>query len=164
LAHATGAVYDLFRRRILHAVAIFAGAVFGSRFGINGVAVAVAFSLVGMYFLMAGLTLRLAQGNWRQFLACQIPGACVTALITIGAHIVATSLRASGFPMLVTLPLTVSAGVLLGVVGVLGLPRARLPENTRWALETIDEMIMKAVLTLQGKGMPVPFLAGRLEK
>jgi PST family polysaccharide transporter len=164
IAHATAAVYHMFRRRIVLAVAIFVGALLGSKYGINGVAVGVASSQVMMYVIMARLSLRLIGGNWRQFAACQMPGAIVTALIAIGAHTVATLLRANESPTFVTLLLTVPAGFVIGIVAVLGLPRTKLPDNVRWSLEKLDEMIAKAALILQGRGLPVPFMAGRLNK
>ena len=97
IAHATAAVYHMFRRRIVLAVAIFLGALLGAKYGINGVAVAVAASQVMMYVVMARLALRLIHGDWAQFIACQMPGMLVTALITIGSHAVATLLRVNGW-------------------------------------------------------------------
>jgi ABC-type uncharacterized transport system permease subunit len=113
---------------------------------------------------MARLSLQLTGGDWFSFAACQIPGVAVTALIAIGAHAVATVLRASGTPVFVTLMLTVTAGMIIGVAAVLGLPRTKLPDNVRWSLEKLDEMIAKVALNLQGRGLPVPFMAGRLNK
>jgi O-antigen/teichoic acid export membrane protein len=164
VAHGLGAVYKIFHRRIVLAAAIFLGAFLGSRNGISGVAVGVAASMVMMYFLMAQLCFRLTQGNWRQFASCQVPGICTTALITSAAHSAAVLLRANGLPLIVTLGGTVLTGVLTGVVAVLALPRAKLPESSRWTLQKIDASVAKAVLILEGRGFPVPFLAGRLEK
>jgi hypothetical protein len=93
-----------------------------------------------------------------------MPGVCVTALIALGSHTVATLLRANEAPTFVTLMLTVAAGGAIGIAAVLGLPRARVPENVRWSLEKLDETMSKAALTLQGRGVPVPFMAGRLNK
>jgi PST family polysaccharide transporter len=164
VAHATAAVYHMFRRRIVLGVAIFLGAWLGSQFGITGVAVGVAASQVMMYAIMAQLSIRLTGGSWSQFVACQMPGVCVTALIALGSHTVATLLRANEAPTFVTLMLTVAAGGAIGIAAVLGLPRARVPENVRWSLEKLDETMSKAALTLQGRGVPVPFMAGRLNK
>jgi PST family polysaccharide transporter len=164
IAHATAAVYHMFRRRIVLAVAILGGALLGAQFGINGVAVGVASSQVLMYFIMARLSLQLTGGDWFSFAACQLPGVGVTALIAIGSHAVATALRANGTPVFVTLLLTVSAGMIIGVAAVLGMPRSKVPDNVRWSLEKIDEMIAKVAVNLQGRGLPVPFMAGRLNK
>jgi O-antigen/teichoic acid export membrane protein len=164
VAHGLGAVYKIFHRRIVLAMAIFLGALLGSRYGIAGVAVGVAASMVMMYFLMAQLCFRLTRGNWREFAWCQIPGVCTTALITSAAHAAAVLLRANGFSLFVTLSGTVLTGVLTGVVAVLALPRTKLPESSRWTLQKIDASIAKAALVLEGRGFPVPFLAGRLEK
>lgn len=164
IAHATAAVYHMFRRRIVLAVAIFLGALLGSRYGINGVAVGVAASQIMMYFVMARLSLQLIGGSWPQFIACQMPGALVTGLITIGSHTVATLLRMNGVSPFVTLVVTVASGMVIGVTAVLGMPRAKVPDNVRWSLEKLDEMIAKAALMLQGRGLPVPFMAGRLNK
>jgi PST family polysaccharide transporter len=161
---ALGAVYSIFWRRVFLSAAIFAGALVGSQYGIAGVACGVAASMVLMYFLMARLCFRLMQGDWRQFAIGQLPGICTTALITSGAHAAAVIARANGFSTFVTLLLTVSAGVLIGAVAVMALPRTKLPESCRWSLEKIDASIAKAALGLHGRGFPVPFLVGRLEK
>jgi len=164
VVQALGAVYGIFWRRVVLSAAIFIGALIGSQQGIAGVAAGVAASMVMMYFLMARLCVRLTQGNWRQFALCQIPGICTTALITSGAHAAAVLLRGSGVSTFVTLLVTVLAGVLIAALTVLALPRTRLPESCRWTLQKIDGSIAKAALVLQGRGFPVPFLAGRLEK
>jgi O-antigen/teichoic acid export membrane protein len=164
VAHATAAVYHMFRRRVVMGAAIFLGAWLGAQFGIAGVAVGVAASQVLMYAIMAQLSIRLTGGSWSQFVACQMPGVLVTALIAIGSHTVATLLRVNEAPMFVTLVLTVTAGVAIGIAAVLGLPRAKVPENVRWSLEKLDETMSKVALTLQGRGVPVPFMAGRLNK
>lgn len=164
MVQALGAVYGIFWRRVVLSTAIFAGALIGSQQGIAGVAGGVAVSMVMMYFLMARLCLRLTQGNWREFALCQIPGICTTALITSGAHAAAVMLRANGFSTVVTLLVTVLAGVLIAALALLALPRTKLPESCRWSLQKIDAAAAKAARVLEGRGFPVPFLAGRLEK
>lgn len=164
VVQALGAVYSIFWRRVVLSTAIFVGALIGSQQGITGVAAGVAASMVMMYFLMARLCLRLTQGNWRQFVLCQMPGICTTALITSGAHAAAVMLRANGFSTFITLLVTVLAGALIGAVAVFALPRTKLPESCCWALQKIDVSVAKAALVLEGRGFPVPFLAGRLEK
>jgi len=164
VANATGAVYPMFRRRIVLAAAIFAGALIGSRIGIVGVAMGVATALLLTYFLMAHLCLRLTQCTWRQFAIAQIPGACVATVVTICAHLVALVLRAHGFSTFNTLALSVAVGVGVGLACVLTLPRTWLPDSSRWTLEKIEGIVTKVALSFHGKGFPVPFLAGKLEK
>jgi PST family polysaccharide transporter len=164
VVQALGAVYSIFSRRVVLSAAIFAGALIGAQQGIAGVAAGVAASLVMMYFLMARLCLRLTRGNWREFVLCQIPGVCTTALITGGAHAAAVLLRTSGFSTPLTLLVTVLSGLILAPAAVLALPRAKLPESCRWSLQKIDASLAKALAVLEGRGFAMPFLAGRLEK
>jgi PST family polysaccharide transporter len=164
VAHGLGAVYRIFSRRVVLSAAIFAGALIGSQYGLSGVAAGVAASMVLMYFLMARLSIQLTRGNWREFALCQVPGFCATALITSGAHAAAVLARANGLPTFVTLLVTVLAGVMTGAVVFLALPRARLPESCLWSLRKMDASIARAAMVLEGRGFPVPFLAGRLEK
>jgi PST family polysaccharide transporter len=164
VVQALGAVYSIFWRRVALSAAIFAGALIGSQQGIAGVAAGVAVSLVMMYFLMARLCLRLTQGDWREFAICQIPGICTTALITCAAHAAAVLMRAHAFSTGLTLVVIVLSGLAVAVVAVLALPRTRLPESCRWSLQKIDASLGKGIGVLEGRGFPVPFLAGWLEK
>jgi hypothetical protein len=164
VVHGLGAVYRMFSRRVVLSAAIFAGTLIGSQYGIAGVAAGVAASMLLMYLLMARLCIQLTQGNWWEFALCQIPGFCTTALITSGAHAVAVLARTNGLGTFVTLLVTVLAGVMIGAAALLALPRARLPESCRWSLRKIDASVARAAIVLEGRGFPVPFLAGRLEK
>jgi hypothetical protein len=120
--------------------------------------------MVMMYFLMASVCIRITQGNWRQFALSQIPGLCTTALITSGAHSAAVLARGRALSTFSTLCVTVLAGILIGAFAVLALPRTKLPESCRWSLQKIGGAAAKGALILEGRGFPVPFIAGRLEK
>jgi hypothetical protein len=58
----------------------------------------------------------------------------------------------------------VAVGVGVGVISVFTIPRSWLPDSSRWILEKIDAVVARAVLHLEGRGFPVPFMAGKFEK
>jgi O-antigen/teichoic acid export membrane protein len=98
LARATGAMYRRAWRQALYAALVFGGAWVGSHWGIVGVALGVLGSLAVNFFLMAHLSLTLANVTWRRFGQAHLPAMLCAALagtlalfsITILRHNVAS--------------------------------------------------------------------------
>lgn len=86
LARAKGLVYAQFARHSLYATMVIAGAILGTRFGIEGVAYAVSFAVFIMYILMAQLSIKIIGGTWCKFFQAQIPGILIGICIAIIAN------------------------------------------------------------------------------
>ncbi len=64
IARATGVVYRRAWRQWVYAIAIIGFAFVGQKYGINGVAIGVAFGITLNYLLMTQLTISLLEINW----------------------------------------------------------------------------------------------------
>jgi PST family polysaccharide transporter len=71
LARAKGLVYSQFRRHLSYAIFALLGAILGSRFGINGVAVGLTGATFLMYLLNAQLALKITGASWLDFFGAQ---------------------------------------------------------------------------------------------
>src|SRR5262249_48614827 len=81
LVRARGAVYLKFFYHSIYALAVFGGAIAGSRWGITGVAIGVVGANGLVYLLMARLSLRLTGSGWRLFLLAQLPAVAVSGAV-----------------------------------------------------------------------------------
>lgn len=97
LAHASGRVYAEAARQAVFAGLVVTGAAVGSRWGIGGVGAGVACAGFAMYVMMSRLSLRVLGCGWRPFVAAQLPGAGVGALVGTAALGARTALERSGF-------------------------------------------------------------------
>lgn len=77
VARATGDVYPFFWRAIGYSILVLGGSYIGTRWGVPGVAVAVAGSVVFVYLSMAQLSIRLLPYGWREFWSVQGLGVAV---------------------------------------------------------------------------------------
>jgi O-antigen/teichoic acid export membrane protein/thymidylate kinase len=141
VARATGAVYRRAWRQTAYMLCVMAGAWFGRRWGIAGVAFGVLGALMVNYTLMADLGVRLVHLSWRRFWTAHLPG-----LLTAGAAGAlmwgfATMLRGWGLsPWAVV--------VVAGVLGLGGLflimwaaPRVFLGDDGLWLLRQIRKSV-----------------------
>jgi PST family polysaccharide transporter len=83
VAKATGKVYEEAWRQLIFAVLLIAGALFGYKYGIEGVGVAVVISSLWFYISMAHLTIRIINITWLDFLKAQLPGFLVLLIVTL---------------------------------------------------------------------------------
>ena len=93
LVRAKGATYRSALRKAIFAAMVFGLSTFGSRWGIEGVAVAVLFAVISNYILMAHLAHHLIGATWRQHLAAMRLGTGVGLVVLVLAHIVASLTR-----------------------------------------------------------------------
>ncbi|MEM1042737.1 MAG: lipopolysaccharide biosynthesis protein [Bacteroidota bacterium] len=118
LARATGAVYNRAWRKAVYAGCVLAGSLAGSAWGIEGVAVGILLALVGNFFLVADLSLRLTGVTWGYFLRMHVPPLLLAALVFGTSFGLAEVLRSVAAPAaLVALSGMGAAGLLsLGLV------------------------------------------------
>ena len=93
VARATGAVYARAWRQGLYAAAIAAMSFIGQNWGVRGVAVGVVAAVACNFLLMAHLSLRLTDLNWRTFGAAHVPGLLLAVAIGVLTWWLASWLR-----------------------------------------------------------------------
>src|SRR6266550_4064251 len=141
VARATGAVYRRAWRQATYMLCVVAGAWFGRRWGIAGVALGVLGALAVNYLLMAHLGLRLAGLSWRRFWQAHLHALVTAAVVAALVGGLAPLLRAWGVPDIAVL---VTAGG-LGLGGTLLLvraaPRVFLGADGLWLLEQVRRLV-----------------------
>jgi PST family polysaccharide transporter len=82
VAQSAGRVYGELRNQVAYAVLVLVGAVAGSSFGLNGVAVGVGIAIVGMFVLTTRLALDATDASWQTFFGRQV-AAAVAGLVSL---------------------------------------------------------------------------------
>ena len=83
VVQATGKIYSEVRRQFIYLLVVTGGALFGIRFGIEGVGAAVILASLWLYFSMAQLVLNIFGKNWGDFFSAQLPGLLIASMIGI---------------------------------------------------------------------------------
>lgn len=137
IARSTGAVYRRAWRQVLYAGLVVLGAWIGQRWGVSGVAWGALGALAVNFFLMAELSLDVAQITWREFWAAHRPAVLLTVCsfpVVWGATQLVRDLDAPPIAVILV------AGVLqLLVCGVLiaRLPQLFLGKDGQWMMDTL---------------------------
>jgi O-antigen/teichoic acid export membrane protein len=137
LARAMGTVYQRALRQAVYAVAVVVGALIGSRYSLNWVAVGVTGAIVLNYLLMAQLSLRTAPITWAQFFYRQGRGLLLAALTAAGAVPAVLALRQADAGNLFTI-----VGGALAALAVLGIcflvrPAVVLGRDGKWLMGVV---------------------------
>jgi PST family polysaccharide transporter len=90
----------------IYAVAVVLGSLFGTRFGLVGVASGVVLAISINYFIGAAMSLHLLQASWREYFRSQAPGIGLGVLTAVIAYCLRWALLAAGAGQIVTLGLT----------------------------------------------------------
>ena len=151
---ASGAVYEEIRRQAAHAALLVLGAWFGSRWGLAGVAVAVAGAQAVAYLLMAQAALPLLGLRRRHLLRCHLPALWVGAWAALASWPAAEGLRALGCPAMPALAIEVAVWGLAVVAAMRHAPPFVRSPSIPWAL---------AHLPLDALGAPGRHVRGALE-
>lgn len=85
VTHASGQVYAELQRQMVYAAWVLAASLVGARWGIGGVAIGVATAIVYKYVAIVGLSLRIGQLTWREFLEAQASGIWLGGFVGIVA-------------------------------------------------------------------------------
>lgn len=111
-------VYAEFRRQMMFAVLVIAGALVGSAWGITGAAVGVSGAVGAMYLAMAQLGRSIVGYRWRDFFAVQLTGVLLALPVAGAAGVVRLALEGMGWgsgPILVAVVLACVAAVPIGL-------------------------------------------------
>jgi hypothetical protein len=145
VTHALGELYPELRRQLAYAALVVLTSLAGTRWGVVGVSLGVAVSILFMYLAMAQLVVRCTGCGWRAFFAVQLPGLMVAALVA-GAALAAR--------MALERTLQSSVAILLGIiavcaatvpVGVYLLPRRIRPTDLFRKLDLVVERLPRVV-------------------
>jgi len=139
LARAMGTVYQRAWRQAVYAGAVVVGALIGSGFGLEWVAVGVTGAIVLNYVLMAQLSLRTARIGWAEFVIRQGRGLALAALVAVASVPTVLALRAAGAGNVLTIAGGAIAG--FGVVGLAWLiaPKSVLGEDGAWLVDVVRQ-------------------------
>jgi len=137
ISRATGSEYRRAWRQWVYAILVTGGAYFGSTWGLSGAAFAMLIATGLNYLLMAHLSLSVASMSWREFFVAQTPAMILTAIVGAVTWGVERYLRASGFPGIEILFLTILADLVAALALVRFLPWLVLGEDGLWMLRTI---------------------------
>ena len=160
---AIGAVYRESWRRALYLLLLIAGTWLGSRWGIAGVAAAVACAWIVRHLLLTQLTLSLLGLTWRRLLARHLPalwaGAWATAALCLAAGLV----RDASLPAVAALPVELAAWGAAAAAAVWFAPRFARPAFPHWGLAQLPFARMgrpghwlRAVLAHLARRWPAP--------
>ncbi|MBA3759298.1 MAG: lipopolysaccharide biosynthesis protein [Gemmatimonadales bacterium] len=140
-----GALGALRRRTVrdgIYALAVLAGSLLGTRFGLVGVATGVVIAIAVNYFVGAAMSLTLLKATWLQYARSQVP-AVMLGILTAGvAYALRWGLLQAGAPPFIVLAVTgfVSLAVVGGlclirpsVLGVYGEPAVRHFVSAVWS-------------------------------
>lgn len=134
---AMGAAWRETRRRALYLAVLTAGVWWGSRWGLAGVAAAVAGAWLVLHLLLSQLTLSLLGLSWGHLLRRHRPalwgGLCAAAALWPAAALV----RAAALPAVAALPLELAAGAAAAAAAAYWAPPCARPGFARWALERL---------------------------
>jgi PST family polysaccharide transporter len=114
---AMGAMQNRMLRDGIYALAVVAGSLAGSRYGLAGVATGVVLAIALNYLLGAAMSLRILAASWRDYARSQLPALGLGVLTGVVGYLVRLGLLAAGASQLVVLVLTgcVSLGVLVAL-------------------------------------------------
>jgi O-antigen/teichoic acid export membrane protein len=114
---AMGAMRSRTLRDGIYALAVLAGSLIGTRFGLAGVATGVVLAIAVNYVVGAAMSLRMLGATWRDYARSQLPAIGLGVLTAAVAYLVRLGLLAAGAGQALVLLLT--GCVSLGVLGSL---------------------------------------------
>ena len=127
-------VYAETWRQAVHAFLVILGAWFGSRWGLTGVAIAMAGVQVIAYLLMAQAALPLLGLRWRHLLRCHLPALWAGAWTALALWLAAEGLRTLGWPAMLALAVEIVIWGTVVVVAIHHAPSFVRPLSISWAL------------------------------
>lgn len=141
LARSTGAVYRRAWRQIVYAVLVMMGAWVGGTWGLAGVSWGVLAAVTVNFFLMAHLSLQVAEMRWRDFARAHVAPIALTLVVTPVVWVAATALRQWHASSAV---IVVVAGALVAVTSILlvwSAPTAFLGADGQWMLGALRKFV-----------------------
>ena len=138
LVRALGAVYREARTQAVFAVVAVAGAWFGSRWGLSGIAAAVVGARIVVYLLTTQLALSLLDLSWRRLLRCHLPALWVGVWTTPVLWLTALHARSLSTPAGPSLIIELLAWSVAAIVAIYSAPSFLRPSSVPWALKHMD--------------------------
>ena len=162
-----GAVYRETWRRAVFFVLLTGGAWLASRWGLAGVAAAVAVAWVVLQGLLAQLALDLLDTDWAASLRRVVPALWTGFWSTAALWLAAGEVRAASLPPVAALALELAVWGAAVVAATWFAPRFARPVFPHWALEQLpfDEMgragpRLRAALACLARRWPAPLVHG----
>lgn len=144
LARSTGVVYQRAARQVLYAALVIFGAWVGQHWGISGVAWGAMIALSINFFVMAHLSLRVAQISWLTFWRAHVPAVLLTLASFPVILAVATLLRELKLAPIAVLGGTAATGLIAALILCLRAPDLFLGPDGRWVLARLRGLLPAA--------------------
>jgi PST family polysaccharide transporter len=141
ISRATGAVYRRAWRQWIYAVLVLLGVSIGRRWDLAGVAWGVLGALTVNYFLMAHLSIKLAEMTWRDFWHAHVPALRLTAVAASIAVLLKTTLDQAGLSPLLILVSTGTAALAAIALALWRFPRVFLGEDGLLMIESLKSVM-----------------------
>ena len=138
LVRALGAVHREARTQAVFAIVSIAGAWFGSRWGLSGIAAAVVGARIVVYLLGTQLALSLLDLSWRRLLRCCLPALWVGVWTTPVLWLAALHARSLSGPAGPSLVVELLAWSVAAVVAICSAPPFLRPVSIPWVLKHMD--------------------------
>lgn len=141
LARSTGVVYQRAWRQIVYAALVILGAWIGQHWGIGGVAWGAMIALSINFFVMAQLSLRVAQISWLTFWRAHVPAVYLTLASFPVVWAVATLLREWHLAPIAVLGGTAASGVAASLLLCLRAPDLFLGRDGQWVVAMLRGLL-----------------------
>ena len=142
VTRATGAVYQRAAWQGVYAIAVTGGAYIGSSWGITGVAFCVSGAITLIYVLMAQLSLKIVNADWKNFIIEQKHGFSLAILVLLISLPIEISASSSDLPALIFLLISVFLVCLVLFSAALIFPPI-LGQHGRWAVAQTFQLYPK---------------------
>lgn len=103
LATATGAVYGRALRELIYAVIVIVGAFLGTRYGLEGVAIAVSFAILANYIMAIVMSKKILGFSWQDLRDSHLPGLALATLAFVVMALLEKIYATLGVPSIVVL-------------------------------------------------------------
>ena len=136
-AGAIGAVYRQAWRRGVHAFLVVVGAWFATRWGLEGVAIAIVGAQVVGYLLLTQLTVALLEMRWRRLLRCFLPALWAGAWTAFALWVTASQLRAMHLPSALSLFIEILVWIVTIIAALNYAPSFARPLSAQWVVTNV---------------------------
>ena len=150
---ALGAVYRQAWRQGLHAFLVVVGAWYASRWGLEGVAIAIVGAQVAAYLLLTQLTVSLLEVRPRQFLRCYLPALWAGAWATVVLWVIADQVRSMALPVGLTLFIEILAWLAAIIAALYYAPSFVRPVSIHWAMTNMPFEVLGTTGQYLRKGL-----------
>ena len=152
-ASAIGAVYRQAWRQGVHAFLVVGCAWFASRWGLEGVAIAIVGTQVVAYMLMSQLAVSLLKMRWQQFLRCYLPALWTGTWVAVALWLTAGQVRAMALPVGLALFVEIFVWLATIIAAVYYAPSYARPLSVHWAITNVPFDVLGTPGNYMRKGL-----------